>query len=151
MSDLQHYKDNSLISSSASGGRSEQLALYDKYSSMAYGIILNILPDPKMAQEVLLNIFASSQLKACDSYPFSYAGCVIKLARAQALEAKQKVASLSSFSEDGVGGEVNSPENIFDLSFRKGLSLDLVAERLNISRQDVLKGIHVFFKTNRQS
>lgn len=74
-----------------------------------------------------------------------------KLARAKALEAKQKVASLSSFSEDGVVAEVNSPENIFDLSFRKGLSLDLVAERLNISRQDVLKGIHVFFKTNRQS
>lgn len=151
MSDLQHYQDKNLLHSSSAGGRSEQLALYDKYSSMAYGIILNILPDPKMAQEVLLNLFASSQLRACDSYPFSYAGCVIKLARSKALEAKQKVASLSSVSEDGEDTQVNSPDNIFDLAFRKGLSIDLVAERLNISRQDVLKGIHLFFKTNRQS
>lgn len=151
MSDIQQYKDSSLLPTSSAGGRSEQLALYDKYSSMAYGIILNILPDPTMAQEVLLNLFASSQLKACDNYPFSYAGCVIKLARSKALEAKAKVVSLSPGSEDGEANLVNSPDTIFDLSFRKGLSIDLVAERLNISRQDVLKGIHVFFKTNRQS
>jgi hypothetical protein len=150
MSELQPIKDESLIRPSSSD-RSAQLALYDKYSSMAYGIILSIIPDHKIAQEVLLNLFASAQLRSCDDYPFSFTGCVIKLARSKALEAKAKVASLSSNPDDGQQNLVNSPDTIFDLSFRHGMSLELVAERLSISKEDVLKGIHLFFKANRPS
>ena len=56
--------------------------------------------------------------------------------------------TIGSFSADGVQKEQETtPELIFDLAFRQGFSPEEVAEKLNISKSDVLKAFHEFFKS----
>ncbi|MHA4738279.1 RNA polymerase sigma factor [Dyadobacter sp. MSC1_007] len=122
------------------------LEVYDQYGAMAYGIILQILPQTHLAQEVLVSVFSSPELQACNSYPFTFAACVIKLARSKAVEAKRKLTALTTAV---VTASDASPENIFDLAFRQGLTPDEVAGRLNISKSEVLRSFHEFFKSYR--
>lgn len=145
MNELERLNDNSGHQSVAKhSGSMTSLEVYDKYGSMAYGIILQIIPQPNLAQEVLVNVFSSPLLQSCNSYPFSFAACVIKLARSKAVEAKRKLMSIGSFSADGME---KTPELIFDLAFRQGFSPDEVAEKLNITKSEVLKAFHEFFKS----
>lgn len=149
MNELEHVNDNSNNQSvSKPSGPLTTLEVYDKYGAMAYGIILQIIPQPHLAQEVLVNVFASPLLQSCNSYPFTFAVCVIKLARAKAVEAKKKLMTIAPFSGDlGYTNEDNSPELIFDLAFRQGYSPDEVAAKLQISKSEVLKAFHEFFKS----
>ncbi|MCE7066478.1 hypothetical protein [Dyadobacter sp. CY326] len=126
------------------------LEVYDKYGAMAYGIILQILPQVHLAQEVLVSVFSSPQLKACNSYPFSFAACIIKLARAQAVEAKRKLMAIAPSSEHFPAAEA-SPEQIFELSFRQGYTPEEVAGKLNISKSEVLRSFHEYFKLYRNA
>ncbi|WP_159472083.1 hypothetical protein [Dyadobacter sp. 3J3] len=124
------------------------IEVYDQYGAMAYGIILQIVPQPHLAQEILVSVFSSPLLQSCNSYPFTFAVCVIKLARAKAVEAKRKLMTLAPFSGDnGHSIKENTPEVIFDLAFRQGYSPDEVAEKLKISKSEVLKAFHEFFKS----
>jgi AraC-like DNA-binding protein len=128
------------------------LEIYDRYSAMAYGIILQIVPQHHLAQEILVNVFASPQLQACNSYPFSFAACVIKLARTKAVEAKKKLMELDTDTESmSVENSDKSPQRIFDLAFRQGFTPDEVAQKLFISKSEVLKAFHDFFKSYRNS
>jgi len=149
MNELERLNDNSGHPSVAKQtGPMTSLEVYDKYGAMAYGIILQIIPQPNLAQEVLVNVFSSPLLQSCNSYPFTFAACVIKLARSKAVEAKRKLMTIGSFSADGVQKEQETtPELIFDLAFRQGFSPEEVAEKLNISKSDVLKAFHEFFKS----
>ncbi|MEO6685534.1 MAG: hypothetical protein ABIN24_06195 [Dyadobacter sp.] len=124
------------------------IEVYDQYGAMAYGIILQIVPQPHLAQEILVSVFSSPLLQSCNSYPFTFAVCIIKLARAKAVEAKRKLMTLAPFSGDnGYSTKENTPELIFDLAFRQGYSPDEVAEKLKISKSEVLKAFHEFFKS----
>ncbi|GGM99714.1 hypothetical protein GCM10010967_37140 [Dyadobacter beijingensis] len=123
------------------------LEVYDLYGSMAYGIILQILPQVHLAQEVLVSVFSSPQLQSCNSYPFTFAACVIKLARAKAVEAKRKLTALAPIGEHTSGDA--SPQSIFDLAFRQGFTPEEVAGKLNISKSEVLRSFHEFFKSYR--
>jgi hypothetical protein len=128
------------------------LEVYDKYGAMAYGIILQIVPQPHLAQEILVNVFASPQLQACNSYPFTFAVCIIKLARAKAVEAKKKLMAIGTDSVENTFENLDkSPSHIFDLSFRQGFTPDEVAQKLQISKSEVLKALHDFFKSYRNS
>lgn len=128
------------------------LELYDKYSAMAYGIILQIIPQPHLAQEILVGVFSSPLLQSCNSYPFSFAVCIIKLARAKAVEAKRKLESIEPKSlENSLIKSDRSPQLIFDLAFRQGFTPEEVAEKLDISKSEVLKAFHDFFKSHRNS
>ncbi|MCE6990445.1 hypothetical protein [Dyadobacter sp. CY323] len=119
---------------------------------MAYGIILQILPQPHLAQEVLVSVFSSPQLQSCNSYPFTFAACVIKLARAKAVEAKRKLTALvPANEEDAVDADSLSPQNIFELAFRQGFTPDEVAKKLNITKSEVLRSFHDFFKSYRNA
>ena len=136
-------------------GKNNQLTsleVYDKYGAMAYGIILQIIPQPHLAQEILISVFSSPQLQACNSYPFTFAVCVIKLARAKAVEAKRKLVSIA---QDSAGNTFTkgdrSPQVIFDLAFRQGFTPDEVAQKLDISKSEVLRAFHDFFKSYRNS
>ncbi|MBE9460396.1 RNA polymerase sigma factor [Dyadobacter subterraneus] len=147
MNELERANDNS-------GGQSAirtsspltTLEVYDQYGAMAYGIILQIIPQPHLAQEILVNVFASPLLQSCNSYPFTFAVCVIKLARAKAVEAKRKIMAIAPHNENHSTPE-STPELIFDLAFRQGFSPDEVAEKLKISKPEVLKAFHEFFKS----
>ncbi|WP_031530435.1 sigma-70 family RNA polymerase sigma factor [Dyadobacter crusticola] len=125
------------------------LEVYDQFGAMAYGIVLQIIPQPHLAQEVLVSVFSSPLLQSCNSYPFSYAACIIKLARAKAVEAKKKLTSLTALEEDNAPfSGTPTPQVIFDLAFRRGLTPDEVAVKLNITKSEVLRSFHDFFKTN---
>lgn len=126
------------------------LEVYDQYGAMAYGIILQILPQVHLAQEVLVSVFSSPQLQSCNSYPFTFAACVIKLARAKAVEAKRKLTALAPTGADYVQGDA-SPQSIFDLAFRQGFTPEEVAGKLNISKTEVLRAFHEFFKSYRNA
>ena len=126
------------------------LEVYDQYGAMAYGIILQILPQVHVAQEVLVSVFSSPQLQSCNSYPFTFAACVIKLARAKAVEAKRKLTALAPAGAENAYGDT-SPQSIFDLAFRQGFTPDEVADKLNISKNDVLRSFHEFFKSYRNA
>ncbi|AKD54114.1 hypothetical protein [Spirosoma radiotolerans] len=134
----------------------DQLTLYDRYGSMAYGVILRIIPEPERAQAVLIDLFSSPQLLACAEIPTHTAGEIIRLARAKALAAKC-VAPVSSLtlSDSDVNGHFDTNDNVenivFDLSFCQGYSLEAIAEKLQLSRTNVLKSIYTYFKHLRSS
>ncbi|SKC00821.1 hypothetical protein [Dyadobacter psychrophilus] len=131
-------------------GNITSLEVYDKYGAMAYGIILQILPQVHLAQEVLVSVFSSPQLQACNSYPFSFAACVIKLARAKAVEAKRKLMAIAPVADPANALDA-SPEKIFDLSFCQGFTPEEVAGKLNISKSEVLRSFHEYFKLYRNA
>ena len=124
------------------------IEIYDQYSAVAYGIILKIIPQAHIAQEVLVEVFASPLLKACNSYPFSFAVCIIKLARSKAIDAKRKIDALIPKIDGEIVEILVTPEVIFDLAFCQGYSPDEVAVKLNIPKSEVLKSIHMFFHSN---
>lgn len=126
------------------------LEVYDQYGAMAYGIILQILPQVHLAQEVLVSVFSSPQLQSCNSYPFTFAACVIKLAREKAVEAKKKLTALTPIGTEYIPGDT-SPQSIFDLAFRQGFTPEEVAGKLNISKSEVLRSFHEFFKSYRNA
>jgi hypothetical protein len=154
MNELERIKNNETGSDSSAKHHNSlsSLEVYDQYGAMAYGIILQIIPQPHLAQEVLVNVFSSPQLQSCNSYPFTFAVCVIKLARAKAVEAKRKLAALIPLDQttSAPSGPL-SPQLIFDLAFRQGLTPEEVAEKLNISKLEVLRSFHEFFKTYRNA
>lgn len=148
MNELERVNDNSNHQPiTKTSGPLTTLEVYDQYGAMAYGIILQIVPQPHLAQEILVNVFSSPLLQSCNSYPFTFAVCVIKLARAKAVEAKKQMMAIAPSHKDNNVSAENTPELIFDLAFRQGYSPDEIAEKLQISRSEVLKAFHEFFKS----
>lgn len=149
MNELERINDNSNHQPvTRTSGHLTTLEVYDQYGAMAYGIILQIVPQPHLAQEILVNVFSSPLLQSCNSYPFTFAVCVIKLARAKAVEAKKQMMAIApTHDAKSSSAAENTPELIFDLAFRQGYSPEEVAERLQISKSEVLKAFHEFFKS----
>lgn len=149
MNELERVNDNSAGQTSVrTSSPLTTLEVYDQYGAMAYGIILQIIPQPHLAQEILVSVFSSPLLQSCNSYPFTFAVCVIKLARAKAVEAKRQMMAIAPFNDNGPSQKESTPELIFDLAFRQGFSPDEVAEKLHISKAEVLKAFHEFFKSS---
>jgi len=133
-------------------GNLTSLEIYDTYGAMAYGIILQIIPQAHLAQEVLISVFSSPQLQSCNSYPFTFAVCIIKLARAKAVEAKRKLMAVPSPTLDiSYDASDKSPQRIFDLAFCQGFSPEEVAAKLKISKPEVLRSLHAFFELHRDA
>ena len=152
MNELERANNGADFNPVAKNNQLTSLEVYDKFGAMAYGIILQIIPQPHLAQEILVNVFSSPQLQSCNSYPFTFAVCVIKLARAKAVEAKRKLMSIAPENiESAYNREDSSPQVIFDLAFRQGYTPDEVAQKLNIPKSEVLKAFHDFFKSHRNS
>ena len=150
MNELERINNGSENEAIARNKSLSSVEVYDQFGAMAYGIILQIIPQPHLAQEVLVNVFSSPQLQSCNSYPFSFAVCVIKLARAKAVEAKRKLNALVPVDEDfSASLDSTSPQAIFDLAFRQGFTPDEVAGKLNITKSEVLRSFHEFFKSYR--
>jgi hypothetical protein len=146
MNELERVNDEVSQPSITKTRNLSSVEVYDQFGAMAYGIILQIIPQPHLAQEILVSVFSSPQLQSCNSYPFSYAACVIKLARAKAVEAKRKLTAITTYDEaQPLAG--NSPQTVFDLAFRQGLTPEEVAGKLNITKSEVLRSFHEFFKS----
>jgi hypothetical protein len=131
---------------------SDRLAMYDQYGPMAYGIILQIIPQAELAQKVLIDLFVSPQLQMRTD-PSPHLACeIIRLARARALEVQLASPSQGvSYATPVSSSTDTSGKRIFDLSFFQGQKPELVAERLKIPCSDVLKAIREYFQYLRAS
>lgn len=128
----------------------ERLAMYDQYGPMAYGIILQIIPQEELAQKVLIDLFASPQLQAWTG-PSPHLACdIIRLARAKALEV-QLASSSSSYPNPISSSNSTFVKQIFDLAFFQGHKPEFIAERLKVPYSDVLKAIREYFQYLRAS
>lgn len=133
--------------------RFDRIRLYEQYGAMAYGIILQIIPDPTLAQQVLVSLFASPQIEECLASPSNSPACaIIRLARTKALEINRRSSSSigAIFPEQNQVEDGNMGKYIFDLSFNQGYELPAIAERLKISYVDTLKSIRDYFKYLRR-
>nr|ARK11477.1 hypothetical protein A6C57_14735 [Fibrella sp. ES10-3-2-2] len=118
-----------------------RLSLYDKYGSVAYGVILKIIPQPQQAQEVLIDLFASPDLQA-GLVPSANTTCVIvRLARGKALAYCKK----NQLPIPALPAEIKQSELIFNLLFYQNQTPDVIAERLQIQRSAVFGAVREFF------
>ncbi|MFD2571618.1 hypothetical protein ACFSUS_13315 [Spirosoma soli] len=120
----------------------DRIALYDQYGSMAYGIILRILRQPEIAQQVLVDLFASPELASSGDFIKNPAVTIIRLARQKALDVQSPTVKETppSFQE-----KEKLSDLIFDLSFRQGYTPEAVAQQLQISYTDVMQAIRDHF------
>ncbi|WP_240625434.1 hypothetical protein [Spirosoma pollinicola] len=119
---------------------------------MAYGVILRIIPQTQIAQAVLINLFSSPELKACVDDPSHAAGEIIRLARTKALAARPVPNNDDTKRLRPVVDMNDTVEKVvFDLSFCQGYTPDAIAEKLHLSRTNVMKSIYVYFKDLRSS
>ena len=123
----------------------DRLSLYDRYGSIAYGIILQIIPEPELAQTVLIDLFTSPQVKSYTDTPLQAGGEIIRLARAKALQARPTIQAPFPVTND------NAEKLVFELSFYQGYTIEEIATKLQLSQTDVLKTIHCYFKKLRSS
>ncbi|WP_460972096.1 hypothetical protein [Spirosoma migulaei] len=141
--------DSSLAAQEVTRGK-DCLSLYDRYSALAYGIILQIIPEPELAQTVLIDLFTSSQLRPYAEEALLGSRDIIRLARAKALESRperltKSVAIQDSITNDSIG------KLVFDLSFYRGYSIGEIATQLQLTQTNVLTLIHDYFKQQRSS
>jgi hypothetical protein len=146
MNGLKQLKDNT--SFNAPPEHQEILSLYDSYSSVAYGVISQILPQENLAQETLANLFTSLSVSECKNSQFGIAIYIIRKARMKAIEVKNKFSN--SAHDELIVGEEALSKMIFELSFRQGQSPEVISQRLNIPKAQVLKAIYEYFKSFRQ-
>lgn len=126
------------------------LSLYDQYGAMAYGVILQIIPDEKLAQEVLVELFNSLTFHNCGE-GVSNALCILRNARTKALECKNRLNALLPSNEDTTYTDGDSlPDLIFNLAFKQGLSLDIIAVKLGLSKEAAMKAISNHVKSFRK-
>lgn len=128
------------------------LSLYDEYGSIAYGIILQIVPQNQIAQEVMIDLFDSLTVNPCVENKVSIAVCIIRKAREKALIYKEKLeVGASTVQQFSAESEIEQSKIIFDLSFRQGKTAETIAGYLDIPKARVYKAISEYFKTFRQS
>ncbi|WP_394993086.1 hypothetical protein [Emticicia sp.] len=125
------------------------LSLYDRYGAMAYGVILQIIPQERLAQEVLVELFNSPHLLNCID-EVSDAICIIRNARARALEFNKRFNLLLSSNEESQFDGDSLPKLIFNLSFKQGLSLEIIAIKLGLSKEATMKAISQHVKSFRK-
>ena len=129
--------------------KEELLALYDQYGSMAYGVILSIIPEPELAQAVLVDLFASLQVVSDNQEPSAIE--IIRLARIKALDAKPRYIRQVSVPLLVANDTIDTAKLVFDLSFCQGYNIDAVAEKLDLSPKNVLNVLYTYFKHLRSS
>ncbi|SFE08785.1 hypothetical protein SAMN05216167_11060 [Spirosoma endophyticum] len=130
----------------------DRLSLYDRYGSIAYGIILQIIPEPELAQTVLIDVFSSPQINSLAEGSTQAIGPIIRLARAKALDARPRATALNQPQPIQVPEtNVNTEKLVFNLSFYQGYTTEEIADKLQLSQTNVLKTIYTYFKQLRSS
>jgi hypothetical protein len=125
--------------------KARRIDLYDRYGSMAYGIILNIVPQPEVAQTILVDLFATMPVDEKIGLQERESTFIIRLARTKALANRPNSAERSPTSFHPT--ERNLPKVVFNLSFWHGCDSEEIAERLQITKNDVLRAIRTYVKS----
>ncbi|RRB02106.1 hypothetical protein [Larkinella rosea] len=130
----------------------DQRALYDRFGAMAYGVILQILPQTHLAQEALLQVFTSTQLASFSNTTVNPAISIIRVARSKALELKGRLMERDTACQEPFSSTGSySPESVFDLSFRQGYSFEVISEQSGLSKPELLKAVRDFIHVFRRS
>ncbi|GAB4050829.1 hypothetical protein [Spirosoma litoris] len=145
---LKHIDSSQETQESARG--TSNLSLYDRYGSLAYGIILKIIPEPELAQKVLIDLFASLHIKSYTENGHRISIEIIRLARIKALEASPPRSNKFPFVQDTMVND-DLEKLVFDLSFYKGYSTEEIANKLQLSQTNVLSMVYAYFKQQRSS
>ena len=129
--------------------------LYEKYGSALYGLINQVLPDTKAAEEAFVEVFATilHSIHEHDSSKSRFFTWLMQLTRQVAIE-KLKSISPRIYSEAGlkepavkvVGGLISSlhadEQQVINLTYLKGYSVKEVAGKLEISEEAVRERIN---------
>ncbi len=126
------------------------LTLYDRYGGLAYGLILQIIPEPEQAQRILIDLFCSPQVKAYTEFSNRVSCGIIRLAREKALAARPATLT-NSLTVSPITVNDTTDKSAFDLSFYKGHTIDEIANTMQLSRASVLTKISSYFKHHRSS
>ncbi len=124
----------------------KRLALYDWYGALAYGVILPIVPQPERAQALLLELFGLPNLPLSLDRSPAQAAAIVRLARQKALEAALAAAAGQAPAELPTPTNDTLPKLVFELTFRHGATPAVVAKRLQIKYDDVLKAIRDYIR-----
>lgn len=149
MSSLKEEANESSLDLSRAKRKSERLLLFEQFGAIAYGIILQIIPNEKDAQEVLVKLFSGSILEKCRQCDVIKIACIVKNARLASLEFN-RFSNLCLPAEENVEN-TNLSNTIFNLSFKLGNSLDAIASKLSISKQATMKYIKEYFMHFRKN
>ena len=125
----------------SSSGNANRLSLYDQHGAVAYGVILQLIPQPQQAQEVLVDLFASPELQAAMAATHNATCTVVRLARDKALEYRQRQQTPPPV----LPVPTRQNELIFNLLFYQNQPAESVAERLQIQRSAVFSAVREFF------
>lgn len=122
-----------------------RIELYERYGSMAYGVILRIIPQPEQAQAILVDLFATIPTECKPDRHERIGVLIIRLARSKALASRPGLVdrTVTSFQP----AERNLPKVVFNLAFWYGCRADEIAGRLNMATGDVLRAIRTYVKT----
>lgn len=128
----------------------DRLSLYDRYSALAYGVILQIVPRPELAEKILVDLFSSEELPLGAEQPRTQAIAIVRLARQKALAAQPASAMPESLPPGSRSlTDESLPKLVFDLTFRRGHTLGVVADRLQMTYEDVLQAIRTYVHSFR--
>lgn len=132
---------------------SNRIRLYERYGAMAYGVILQIIPEKEQAQRVLIDLFSSSQLEALHPEPSQgVASSIIRQARSRALAARQTTSTHNElFISTTTAGNDKQAKYVFNLAFCQGITPETIAQRLQIPYSAVMQAIHDYFLFLRTS
>ncbi len=149
MNELKQSTDSGKVV--AAFGSVDYLALYNRFGAIAYGMILQIVPQEALAQQILVDVFSSAELRHCYTKTGSALACVIKITREKAFSAKQVLEKDVTKTSGNVSkAEALTPELLFNLSYKQGVSLDTISSQYNIAKPDILKAIREYVKSFRK-
>lgn len=146
MSNLNEEPNESSLVQSREKTLSDKLSLFEQFGAAAYGVILQIIPNEKQAQEVLVSLFSGSILEECKKCAASKIACIVRCARIVSLEFK-KHPNTNPKVEDKNNSKSNTnlSNTIFNLSFKEGVPLETIAQKLSITKEASLKYIKEYF------
>ena len=119
-------------------GDVNRLSLYEQYGSIAYGLILQFLPQPYHAQEILADLFASLALQV--NMP-ALARTITRLAREKALGYRQR-QDLPIYSPPE---SADQPGQVVNLLFYQNQPHGSTSGQLQVQRSAIPRFIWEFF------
>ncbi|MVM41498.1 hypothetical protein GO730_33750 [Spirosoma sp. HMF3257] len=143
---LKHF--DGALATQAVNRETNCLSLYDRFGALAYGIILQIIPEPEIAQTVLVDLFSSLPIEFYAEGSDPVSSELIRLARKKALAAKPERYNRSLSSQEPTTND-DLGKLVFDLSFYQGFSVEDIADKLQLTKTNVLSMIYAYFKQQR--
>ncbi|UYQ95032.1 sigma-70 family RNA polymerase sigma factor [Chitinophaga horti] len=147
-----HISEDYLVAQLVAGDQEARQFVYDKYSPALYGVILQVIPEEKLANDVLVrlfvHVFKNAKLYTTSGH-FTLFGWLMKVTREFVTQAIPPSISTSVNTQSPIlRPKENSliqfmrnlppdAQRIFELCYRKGLSQAAAANVVGLSEEEV--------------